>query len=121
MDVTLSPLLFVTALAAGMVSFASPCVLPLVPAYLGFITGWLMIAGYVIGTVAGVVVLGPSVLAVFGSISAYAWASTGTDTALCLIMLAIAVPGIRTTARTRHGLRPVRPAVRVLPDPRESA
>jgi cytochrome c-type biogenesis protein len=36
---TLDPLLFVTALAAGMVSFASPCVLPLVPAYLGFITG----------------------------------------------------------------------------------
>jgi cytochrome c-type biogenesis protein len=34
-----SPLLLVTALAAGMVSFASPCVLPLVPAYLGFITG----------------------------------------------------------------------------------
>jgi cytochrome c-type biogenesis protein len=38
-DVSLSPLLVVTALAAGMVSFASPCVLPLVPAYLGFITG----------------------------------------------------------------------------------
>jgi cytochrome c-type biogenesis protein len=36
---TLSPLLVVSALAAGMVSFASPCVLPLVPAYLGFITG----------------------------------------------------------------------------------
>jgi cytochrome c-type biogenesis protein len=36
---SLSPLLVVTALAAGMVSFASPCVLPLVPAYLGFITG----------------------------------------------------------------------------------
>ncbi|HEY1296327.1 MAG TPA: cytochrome c biogenesis protein CcdA, partial [Chloroflexota bacterium] len=39
MDASISPLLFVTALAAGMVSFASPCVLPLVPAYLGFITG----------------------------------------------------------------------------------
>jgi len=38
-DSPISPLLFVTALAAGMVSFASPCVLPLVPAYLGFITG----------------------------------------------------------------------------------
>jgi cytochrome c-type biogenesis protein len=38
-DAPISPLLFVTALAAGMVSFASPCVLPLVPAYLGFITG----------------------------------------------------------------------------------
>jgi cytochrome c-type biogenesis protein len=35
----LDPLLIVTALAAGMVSFASPCVLPLVPAYVGFITG----------------------------------------------------------------------------------
>ncbi|MBV9599822.1 MAG: sulfite exporter TauE/SafE family protein [Chloroflexi bacterium] len=39
MDAPLSPLLFLTALAAGMVSFASPCVLPLLPAYLGFITG----------------------------------------------------------------------------------
>jgi cytochrome c-type biogenesis protein len=38
-DASISPLLFLTALAAGMVSFASPCVLPLVPAYLGFITG----------------------------------------------------------------------------------
>ena len=71
--------------------------------YPGFITGWLMIAGYVIGTVAEVVVLGPSVLAVFGSSSADAWASTGIDTALCLIMLAIAVAGIRITARTRSG------------------
>jgi cytochrome c-type biogenesis protein len=38
-DSSISPLLFATALAAGMVSFASPCVFPLVPAYLGFITG----------------------------------------------------------------------------------
>src|ERR1051325_11015121 len=36
---SLNALLVITALAAGMVSFASPCVLPLVPAYLGFITG----------------------------------------------------------------------------------
>jgi len=28
------------ALVAGFLSFASPCVLPLVPAYLGFISGW---------------------------------------------------------------------------------
>ena len=39
MEPSLSPVLFVTALAAGMLSFASPCVLPLVPAYIGFITG----------------------------------------------------------------------------------
>ena len=36
---SLDPLLIATALGAGMLSFASPCVLPLVPAYLGFITG----------------------------------------------------------------------------------
>jgi amino acid transporter len=75
--------------------------------YLGFITGWLMIAGYVIGTVAEVVVLGPSVLAVFGSSSAGAWASTGIDTALCLIMLAVAVARIRITARTQIALASV--------------
>ena len=32
-------LAFVVALAAGVVSFASPCVLPLVPGFLGFVTG----------------------------------------------------------------------------------
>ena len=71
--------------------------------YPGFITGWLMIAGYVTGTVAEVVVLGSSVLAVFGSSLAGAWASTGIDTALRPIMLAIAVAGIRITARTQIG------------------
>src|ERR1700754_4329631 len=37
--------------------------------YLGFLTGWLVIAGYLIGTLSGVEVLGPSVLAVFGASS----------------------------------------------------
>ena len=36
---SLDPVLIATALGAGMLSFASPCVLPLLPAYLGFITG----------------------------------------------------------------------------------
>ena len=33
------PLALVVALAAGAVSFASPCVLPLVPGFLGYVTG----------------------------------------------------------------------------------
>jgi cytochrome c-type biogenesis protein len=33
------PLAVVVALAAGLVSFASPCVLPLVPGFLGYVTG----------------------------------------------------------------------------------
>jgi cytochrome c-type biogenesis protein len=30
---------YLTAVAAGLLSFLSPCVLPLVPAYLGYLSG----------------------------------------------------------------------------------
>jgi amino acid transporter len=69
--------------------------------YLGFFTGWLMIAGYVLGTLSGVEVLGPSVLAIFGSSSTSVWANVAIATALGLVMLVIAVVGIRFTARTQ--------------------
>ena len=36
---SLDPILIATALGAGMLSFASPCVLPLVPVYLGYMSG----------------------------------------------------------------------------------
>ncbi len=69
--------------------------------YLGFLTGWLMIAAYVIGTVAEVLLLGPSILAVFGSSSTNKWAFVGIGVALGLIMLVIAVVGIKLTARVQ--------------------
>jgi amino acid transporter len=69
--------------------------------YLGFLTGWLMIAGFVIGTLSGVEVLGPSVLTVFGSSSTSAWANVAIATAVGLLMIVIAVIGIRLTARTQ--------------------
>ena len=69
--------------------------------YLGFLTGWLMIAGYVLGTLSGVEVLGPSVLAVFGASSDSTWANIGIATAIGVIMTIIAVVGIRITARTQ--------------------
>ena len=72
--------------------------------YLGFLTGWLMVVGYIVGTVAEVVVLGPSVLAVFGSTSSNNWAYIGVDTTLCLIMLVIAIVGIKITARAQIGM-----------------
>jgi cytochrome c-type biogenesis protein len=37
--ITLSPVGFATAFAAGFVSFVSPCVWPLVPAYLSYVSG----------------------------------------------------------------------------------
>jgi amino acid transporter len=72
--------------------------------YLGFLTGWLMIAAYVIATVSGVEVLGPSVLAVFGANSTATWANIAIGTAVGVIMLVIAVVGIKITARTQVGM-----------------
>jgi amino acid transporter len=69
--------------------------------YLGFLTGWLMIAAYITGAVSGVEVLGPSVLAVFTSSTG----STGADiviaTGVSVVMLAIEVAGIKITARSQ--------------------
>ncbi|HUN32491.1 MAG TPA: APC family permease [Trebonia sp.] len=69
--------------------------------YLGFLTGWLMIAGYVLGTLSGVEVLGPNVLAVFGKNSANTWANVGIATLVGVVMIVIAVVGIKVTARTQ--------------------
>ena len=72
--------------------------------YLGFLTGWLMVAAYIIGTVAEVLLLGPSVLAVFGSSATNTWAFVGIGVAVGVVMLVIAVIGIRFTARTQVGM-----------------
>jgi amino acid transporter len=72
--------------------------------YLGFLTGWLMIAAYIIATVSGVEVLGPSVLQVFGSDSASVWENIAIGTAVGLVMLVIAIVGIKITARTQVGI-----------------
>jgi amino acid transporter len=75
--------------------------------YLGFLTGWLMISGYIVGAVAGVEVIGPAVLAVFTSSSGNTWADIGIATGVSLAMLVIAVVGIRITARTQVGFAAV--------------
>jgi amino acid transporter len=69
--------------------------------YLGFVTGWLMIVGYIVGTLSGVVVLGPSVLAIAGSSATGTWPNVGIATGVGLVMLVIAVVGIRITARVQ--------------------
>ena len=75
--------------------------------YLGFLTGWLMVAAYIIGTVAEVLLLGPSVLAVFGSSSTSTTAYILIGVLMVLIMLVIAVVGIRMTARVQVSLAAV--------------
>lgn len=72
--------------------------------YLGFQTGWLMVAAYILGTISGVEILAPTVLAAFGNNSNNTWGNIGIDTALGLIVLVIAVIGIKITARTQVGM-----------------
>jgi amino acid transporter len=75
--------------------------------YLGFMTGWLMVTGSLIGSLAGVVVLAPSVLAVFGASAAGAGPNIAIATAVIVVMLVIAVAGIRITARTQVAMAAV--------------
>jgi amino acid transporter len=72
--------------------------------YLGFFTGWLMIAATLTGTTSGVVVLGPSILALFNANPNATWPNIFISTAVILVMLVIAIAGIRLTARTQVGL-----------------
>jgi amino acid transporter len=69
--------------------------------YLGYMTGWLMLAGTLFGTLTPVTALGPSVLAVFNTSSTSKWPNIGIATALVVVMFIISVIGIRITARTQ--------------------
>src|SRR5690242_18667251 len=72
--------------------------------YLGFLTGWFMVVAYIIGTVAEILLLGPSILAVFGSESTNPWAWIVIGTGVAVTMLVVAVVGIKITARTQVGM-----------------
>jgi amino acid transporter len=74
---------------------------------LGFMTGWLMIAAYVIATVSGVEVLGPSVIAVFSNGSGSKWGDIWIATGVVLVMLIIAIVGIRITANAQVSMAAV--------------
>ena len=81
--------------------------------YLGFITGWLMVAAYIIATVSGVEVLGPTVLTVFGANATSTWGNIGIATAVALVMLVIAIVGIKITARAQVGMAVIEYAILV--------
>src|SRR5216684_7948870 len=53
--------------------------------YLGFVTGWLMIAASLIAAVAGVVVLAPSVLAIAGVNAVSTWPNIFISTAVIVV------------------------------------
>ena len=70
-----------------------------------------MIAGTLIGTLSPVLVLGPNVLAVFGSSGTSTWPNVAIATGIALVMLVIAVVGIRLTARTQVAIGVIKYAI----------
>jgi amino acid transporter len=79
--------------------------------YLGFIVGWLMLAGCLAGTISVVVVLSPAVLAVFGASAVSTWPNILISTAVILVMATIAVVGIRITAKTQVAMAAIEYAI----------
>jgi amino acid transporter len=69
--------------------------------YLGFMTGWLMLAGTLFGTLTPVTAVGPSILAVFNQSANSKWPNVAIASGLVVVMAAISVVGIRLTARTQ--------------------
>jgi amino acid transporter len=69
--------------------------------YLGWLTGWLMIMANLIGNVAAVTVLAPSVLAVLNQNQNARWPNIIIDTVVGALMITIAVVGIKLSARTQ--------------------
>ncbi len=69
--------------------------------YLGYMTGWLMLAGTLFGTLTPVTAVGPSVLAVFNQSTDSTWPNVLIATGLVVVMAIISVVGIRMTARTQ--------------------
>ena len=66
MTLDLSPLALATSFAAGMISFLSPCVLPLVPGYVSYVAGQSLVDGHAIGARERLSALALSVLFVLG-------------------------------------------------------
>jgi amino acid transporter len=78
--------------------------------YLGFLIGWLMLAGCLTGTISVVVVLSPAVLAVFGA-AVSVWPNILISTAVIVVMATIAAVGIRITARTQVAMAVIEYAI----------
>src|ERR1700729_1133382 len=55
--------------------------------YLGYMTGWLMLAGTLFGTLTPVTVVGPSVLAIAGVNAVSTWPNISISTAVIVVLL----------------------------------
>lgn len=109
------PLAILVALAAGFVSFASPCVLPLVPGFLGYVTGLSDDAGRrrtVLGAllfVAGFTVVFVTGMAAAGAVNQLLVEHRTTISrvsGVVVILLALVFLGVGTQRQVKPSWRP---------------
>src|SRR5947209_9592420 len=67
--------------------------------YLGFLVGWIMLAGFALGEVSNILPLGPALLSLFGMDPNSQWGTVITATILAGGVIALAAVGIQITAR----------------------
>ncbi|MEO8686741.1 MAG: APC family permease [Solirubrobacteraceae bacterium] len=67
--------------------------------YLGFMVGWIMLAGYGLGTVSDILPIGPSVMSLLGLDVSSQWGEVLSVTLLGGAITAMAVIGIKVAAR----------------------
>jgi len=67
--------------------------------YLGFLVGWIMLAGYVLGTASDIFPIGPSLLGLIGADTSSRWGEVLSGTILAGGVTVMAVYGIQLTAR----------------------
>lgn len=67
--------------------------------YIGFMVGWIMLAGWILATVSDILPLGPAVLSVFGADPNSQWGTVISATILGVAVMTISVIGIQLTAR----------------------
>lgn len=67
--------------------------------YLGFMVGWIMLAGFALGEVSNILPLGPAFLSLVGADPNSQWGTVISATVLSGIVMLLAVLGIQLTAR----------------------
>jgi amino acid transporter len=75
--------------------------------YIGFMVGWIMLAGWVLATVSDILPLGPNVLSIFGADPSSQLGTAVSATILGIVVTVVSVIGIQLTARFQMAIAAV--------------
>ena len=82
--------------------------------YLGFLVGWVMLAGYVLGTVSDILPLGPSILYLVGANPDSQWGNVISATILGGAVTLVSIIGIQLSARFQMAIAVIEYAILIV-------